>query len=149
MRRLVLLVVMVMVLVVIAGCQQPQPGLSKEEARSIVEEEVTSQFRDIVEQEVARQLATIDVLTVSKLYIKNEDGESVVYLGSSVLGGELYIRNANGERAVTLEVLLDGGSLAIYDTKGHENAAIWSDSEGNGALLIYAKDGEYFSFIGR
>jgi len=75
MRKLVLLVVLLGVAGLSIGCQS---GLSEEEVRSIVREEVTrqlagTQLKGIVGKEVTGQLTSIDKLTISELYIKNKD----------------------------------------------------------------------------
>ena len=100
-RKLVFLVVLLGVTGLSVGCQL---GLSGEEVRIIVREEVTRQLAgrqvkdiigqevttqlanidDIVGQEVTIQLSSIDELTLSKLSIM-ADGKLLAYLGPDPL----------------------------------------------------------------
>lgn len=152
MRKLVFLVVILGVIALSVGCQQS--ALSEEEVR------------DIVEEEVARQLATTDELTVSNLYIENEDGRIVASLGVEIISGggelyfsnadgekvaglragilgdgEFYLSNANGEIVITLESMNGDGFLTINNANGDWLVTIGSSTEGNGMLLIYDKHG--------
>jgi len=175
MRKLVLLVIVLMVVVVSAGCQQS--GLSEEEVRSIVREEVTRQLAgtqvkdivaqevtaqltsidDIVAQEVSNQLNSLDVLVVSRLLIKNEDGQYVIDIGAFSEEGDGYIsiRNAGGQYLARLGATAGGGSaLTLYNYKEKEivflgseelsdmGVLVISNSYGDDAIALGAPDGD-------
>lgn len=127
MRKLVFLVVILAVIVLAVGCQQS--GLSEEEIRGIVEEEV------------ARQLATMDELTVSNLFIENEDGEIVVALGSLDGKGMLTVHNADSEIVVGLSSMDGEGILTVHNTDGEIVVGLGS-LDGEGGLTINNADGE-------
>lgn len=154
-RKLVFLVVILGVIALSVGCQQS--GLSEEEIRSIVREEVT------------RQLATIDKFTVSELCIENEDGRIVAILSAGVLDGAghltlfsaggledgksvaslgpslafgsggLTLSNADGKIVTSLGGM-DDGSLFLRNADGEINVMIGSSATG-GSLHIYNASG--------
>ena len=151
MRRLVFLGVILGVIVLSVGCQQP--GLSE------------GRVRDIVEEEVARQLATMDDLTLSRLWFTNDDGDilgmlgvidnkltltmdnaegvPVVGLGSVDGEGYLILRSADGGVAVLIGSSSDGSALlTIYNADENAVITIGSSSDGNGMLFIEDKDGQ-------
>ncbi len=89
MRKLMLLVVILIMGIVFAGCQQA--GLTEEEVRSIVREEVT------------KQLGAIDELTLSELNIVNKEGEVVATFYTMLNGaGAINLRNYDGRIIATL-----------------------------------------------
>jgi len=128
MRKLVFLLVILGVVALSVGCQQS--GLSEQEDK------------DIVEEEVARQLADMDDLTVSRLWIANSRGDIVGMLG--VIDGEvaLTIDNADGTPVVGLGCV-DGeeGSLILQNADG-EYVVIMGSADGNGDLTIRDKHGQ-------
>ena len=151
MRRLVFLGVILGVIVLSVGCQQS--GLSE------------GRVRDIVEEEVARRLATMDDLTISRLWFANDDGDilgmlgvidnkltltmdnaegvPVVGLGSVDGEGYLILRSADGGVAVLIGSSSDGGALlTIYNADENAVITIGSSSDGNGMLFIEDKDGQ-------
>jgi len=122
MRKLVFLVVILGVIVLCVGCQS---GLSE------------GRVRDIVEEEVARQLATVDKLTVSNLFIKNEDGKIVAMLG--VIDGEaaLGILDTDGENVVArLGNSGEQGALSLANEQGELSVIIGCTRDGGGLLTI-------------
>jgi len=131
MRKFMLtVVILIMTAVASIGCQQS--GLSEEEVRSIVREEVAS------------QLAGIDELTVSELHIKNEDGKIVAILGATTDdgSGRLDLYNANGERIVSLWSNTYGsGGLDLYSLDGQRPFSLMSCG-GEAVINFYNSDGE-------
>ncbi len=122
MKRFVFLAVILMIVVVSIGCQQS--GLSEEEVRSIVREEVT------------RQLASLDKLTVSELRIKNDDGQVIAWLGVEDDEAVLSLHNPDGKRVVVLGSVGDDGQLILYNSEGA--STIWLGTlagPGNGGKL--------------
>lgn len=129
MRKLMLSVIILTVLVVSIGCQPS--GLSEEEVRGIVREEVT------------RQLATVDTLTVSELYIKNKDGKVAGMLYTDADGhGRLRFQNPDGTTIALLGSGKDShGLLNLVNSHG-ECVVIMTSLEDNGSLFIFDKYGE-------
>jgi hypothetical protein len=167
MRKLALLVVILIMGIAFAGCQQT--GLSEEDVRNIVQEEVTNQLatgqlKGIVRQEVTRQLASIDELKVSELYIKNKDGKIVAEFGGGSMGGYLNFINPDGDKVLffsdsgltihrdehmvatfgtlTFESGAIGGQLMLCNPGGKRIASLVSTEDGDGYIDIRYKDGQ-------
>lgn len=142
MRKLVFLGVILITGIAFAGgiaC-----GVNGGQQQALSEAEV----RNIVGQEVARQLASIDDLTVSALYIKNEDGMIVAQLESfGVMGGQLTFFDSDGNQVAQFNdhglyfADENGKSIAIFGTLKHTSGdrsglLILSDTEGE--VTFYA-----------
>lgn len=140
MRKTMLLILMVFLIVAFAGCQQ---GLSEEQVRSIVKEEVTNQlstaqFKGIIGQEISKQIAGISELTISALNLKNEDGKIVATLQNfGVNGGQLTFFDSDGNQVAQLN---DSGlffdKVAIFGTFKNEVGNI------SGFIHLLNADGE-------
>jgi len=141
MRKLTLLVVIIMVLVAFAGCQQA--GLSEAEVRNIID------------QEVSNRLATIDELTVSRLSIENEKGRVVAVLGTSFSDGcgslRLYDGDASWDSlpAVSLFVMPESGEgyLNLYNGAGSHMVSLGSLMDA-GYLNLRSADGKPLVTLG-
>ena len=154
MRKLVLLVVILIMGIAVAGCQQA--GITEEEVRTIVREEVSNQLAtgqlegivgqevtkqlanidDLVGEEVNTQLSNIDELTLSKLYIK-DNGELLAYLGADPVNNLPILGLYVGEEITTkLGSSVHGdGFLFLFGGDSDGQAYIGETSAGFGMYL--------------
>ncbi len=168
MRKFVLLVVVLIMVIAFAGCQQS--GLTEEDIRNIVQEEVaqqiaTGQLKDIIGQEITKQLSNINELTLSKLYIK-DNGQTFAYLGpdqygnkpvldlyvgdkiavelgSSVHGdGFLFLFSGENSGQAFIGKVAAGFGMYFHNRFGEQIFALDTDSDGNGSFRIHNKYGE-------
>jgi len=127
MKKLIFsIVVVILIGLGLVGCQS---GLSEETVRYIVKDEV------------AKQLADMDRLTVSRVLIKSDDGQIVAALESFEGEGSLTFYNADGEIIASLGDLNGRGSLALSNTRGDTVILIGSVDD-DGVLFIMDKNGE-------
>jgi len=147
MRKLVFLTVILVMGIAVTGCQQS--GLTDEDARSLVREEVTrqlatEQLRGIIGQEITKQLGTIDELTVSQLAVVNEEGNEVVSFYTMLNGaGAIALRNYDGR--VVAQLLSDSDGNPHFNLLNtYDEFVIWiaADPIGNGQISISNKYGE-------
>ncbi len=157
MYKLALLVVMLMMAVASIGCQQG--GLSEEEVRSIVQEEVARQLagtqaKDIVAQEVTTQLASVDDIVTQEVTsqmagvddIVGQEVTRQIHSIDTLTLSELYIKNKDGNNVIML-----GGSpyagILIFNSEGKRTATLSTTSVGNGALNLYTSNEQPFASI--
>ena len=127
MRKLVFLVAILGLVAFSVGCQS---GLSEEEIRSIVREEVTA------------QLSSLDKLTVSELNIRNGYGKTAVVITATTDGnGMLLINDHNGEGRALLHTDARGdGNLSIVNHYGEVIASLEASKYSEGVLIIGNKE---------
>lgn len=153
---IVMVVSTVLVSALLVGCQEQ--GLTEAQIRSTIQDEINKQyssgqfslaftneflaqlseiqFKNAVASEVAKQIASIDVLTLSQLIIEGDDGMAVWIMSNSG-GGLIQVfasdsRNAdshnglvvinkykNGVAYIGLSMWNEGGELYIWDEYGH------------------------------
>jgi len=129
MHKLALLVMMFVVVVVSAGCQQA--GLSEEDVRSIVAEELPT------------QPISVDNWTVSKLYIVNKEGDTVAIIdGQASSGAVLHFLDPTGRPAAQLS----SSGLFFFSDQGSLISTFGTAELGSttraGFILLYDEDGE-------
>jgi hypothetical protein len=165
MNKVMLFLIALMMVMLVAGCQQA--GLTEEEVRSIVREEITNQLvtgqlKGIVGQEITKELSNISELTLSRLIIKSKDGKHFTYLDDKGLiisrdgkivcyltctddgNGTLGLKNSGDKRVVLLGGLdseQGGGFLQLSNRYGERIFSVGSLTD-SGALLIYDRYGD-------
>lgn len=82
-----------------------------------------------------------DRVTCNSLSIKNDEGQTVVSIGTRLNGGWLTIRNSDGQRLAMISGFLDSGYLSIYNNNDQAMASLGT-SETGGVLYIYNNTGE-------
>lgn len=174
MKKLLFVIALFIMAVPLIGCGQK--GLSEEEIRSIVREEVTrqlagTQLKGIVGKEVTGQLTSIDKLTISELYIKNKDGKIVAEFCGGATDGYLNFLNPDGNGVVFIsesgltitddeqyaiaifgtiksETGAVSGQLMLFNSDGERVSALRSTEDGNGVLSLQNSEGEYVTILG-
>ena len=130
MYKLALLVMMFVVVAVSIGCQEP--GLSEEDVRSIVEEELE------------KQPTSVDRWTVSQLVIANEDGDAVALIDGKASGGTvLHFLDTDGR----VVAQLSSSALFFYSDRGKlistfGTAGLNGSSARAGYMSLYDEDGD-------
>ncbi len=145
MHKLVLLVVILTVGIALAGCQQS--GLTEEEVRSIVREEVTNQLateqlKGIIGQEISRQISSIEKLTVSELNIINEDGKDAINLYTSRGAGYIQLSNSDGELTTWIFSDEDGDPHFVLVNRYGDTIIMIGASNGDGQIGVQNKYGD-------
>ena len=95
----------------------------------------------MIEEELTKHLRSLDELTVSTLFIADDDGKVVAPLGVGDDGSAMLTLGNETHIAVSLGNVDGGGGLLINNSDGKLVASLASGSDGNGTLLLFSADG--------
>jgi len=158
MSRVSLLIVLLLGVAAIAiGCSDD--GLSEEEVRQLIKDEVTNQLTDLeatVSTEVTSQMANLNVLIseeIAKQMVTLEDSISgevktqLAGLNHLTLSG-LEIRDSNGVTVAKLDSNPDGGFLEIYNSDSKLAATLVGSTQDGSILSLNDTDGMTQAVLG-
>lgn len=106
-----------------------------------------NEVREIVRDEVKEQLDRLDELVLSSLIIRNDDGRIVAHLGTVDGESTLFFHNRDGEIIVSLLSVNGEGSLTLGNMNG-EHVASLGGIYGEGILFLADNDGNSVVSLG-